>query len=264
MAMIGIKRYMTGEGHAAPMRVLRYKTLYCTEGNARVLVDEKLYQLSEQELLTITSGQYHQVQAVAGELLALDFTLDYFCKNDHDIELIFHNGLFCHFGMTEVITMGNVAYVNQLFSQLERELEERPYQYLLSAHALVELLLVEINRHKIASGAEIWKPDALFLRFLEAVRDNYPNSLTVADFALLLGTSESKLNELARLHTDKTAQHVIYSLTISEAKRLLHYEKLTIKDIAYRLGFNDPFYFSNFFKKHTALSPKAYKKMMLA
>jgi AraC-like DNA-binding protein len=29
--------------------------------------------------------------------------------------------------------------------------------------------------------------------------------------------------------------------------------------VAYKLGFNDPFYFSNFFKKHTQVSPKAYQ-----
>ncbi|WP_228409828.1 helix-turn-helix domain-containing protein [Chryseobacterium sp. T16E-39] len=73
-------------------------------------------------------------------------------------------------------------------------------------------------------------------------------------------TTESKLNEVSKLHTNKTAQNVIYSLIISEAKRLLLYEKLSIKEIAYQLGFNDPFYFSNFFKKHTQQSPKDYQK----
>jgi AraC-like DNA-binding protein len=54
---------------------------------------------------------------------------------------------------------------------------------------------------------------------------------------------------------------VVYSLLISEAKRLLIYrEDLSVKEMAYQLGFNDPFYFSNFFKKHTGLSPKAYKE----
>jgi AraC family transcriptional regulator, transcriptional activator of pobA len=52
----------------------------------------------------------------------------------------------------------------------------------------------------------------------------------------------------------------VYGLIVSEAKRLLTYESLTIKEVAYKLGFNDPFYFSNFFKKQTKLSPKSYKQ----
>ena len=45
----------------------------------------------------------------------------------------------------------------------------------------------------------------------------------------------------------------------SENKRLLIYQNLTVKEVAYQLGFNDPFYFSNFFKKHTHQSPKSYQ-----
>ena len=78
-------------------------------------------------------------------------------------------------------------------------------------------------------------------------------------FAETLQTTEGKLNEQSKIHTGKTAQNVIYGLITSEAKRLLTYEKLSVKAVAFELGFNDPFYFSNFFKKHSGISPKAYK-----
>jgi AraC-like DNA-binding protein len=119
---------------------------------------------------------------------------------------------------------------------------------------------VEINRCKIKQGGEIYKPDALFLKFLEAVRSNFSKNYTVKQIAVLLGTTETKLNELSKLHTGKTAQNVIYGLVASEAKRLFTYERLSVKEVAYELGFNDPFYFSNFFKKQTKLSPKLYKE----
>ena len=117
-----------------------------------------------------------------------------------------------------------------------------------------------INRAKVKRGDEIWKPDAPFLKFIEAVRNNFTHNYPLAQFAKMLGTTEIKLNELAKLHAGKTAQHVIYGLVTSEAKRLLTYEDLSVKEVAYHLGFNDPFYFSNFFKKQTKLSPKQYKE----
>jgi len=52
----------------------------------------------------------------------------------------------------------------------------------------------------------------------------------------------------------------MHGLIASEAKRLFMYEKLSVKEVAYELGFNDPFYFSNFFKKQTKQSPKTYKE----
>ncbi len=258
--MIEIKKYSNQSGHTEPRRVIRYTLFWCHHGNAEILIDENIFIMKTSQVVTITSGQFHQLKSVEGELTALEFTLDYFCKSDNDIELIFHNGLFCHFGMNEMITVQHPVFFTQTLNSIEKEIQEQPYQYLISTHSMVELLLVEINRSKIANGDEIWKPDALFLKFLESVRANFKNNFQVSHFADLLGTTEAKLNEVAKIHTNKTAQNVIYSLIISEAKRLLLYEKLTVKEIAYQLGFNDPFYFSNFFKKHTSHSPKEYQK----
>ncbi|WP_114822608.1 helix-turn-helix domain-containing protein [Chryseobacterium sp. KLBC 52] len=258
--MIKIRKYSNQAGYPEPRRVIRYTLFWCQSGNAEILIDENIFTLEAGQVVTITSGQFHQLKSVEGELTALEFTLDFFCKNDSDIELIFHNGLFCHFGMNEMITVQHPAFFTETLNAIEKEIQEQPYQYLISMHSMVELLLVEINRSKIANGDEIWKPDALFLKFLERVRDHFQDNYQVSHFADLLGTTEAKLNEVSKLHTNKTAQNVIYSLIISEAKRLLLYEKLTVKEIAYQLGFNDPFYFSNFFKKHTSRSPKDYQK----
>lgn len=238
---------------------MRYLLFWAARGEASLVVDEKEYRLQQHSLITVTSGQVHFFKRIEGEVLCLSFTLDFICKDDNDIELIFHNGLFCHFGQIEVIAMPRAGEVNAILAKIANELVIRPYQYLISVRSLIELLLVEINRVKVERGDEIWKPDALFLRFLEAVRDCRGVSLTVSEFATKLGTTKEKLDELARVHTGKTAQNVIYSLVISEAKRLLMYQDMSIKEIAYQLGFSDPFYFSNFFKKHSGQSPKAYK-----
>ncbi|MDR6527755.1 AraC-like DNA-binding protein [Chryseobacterium rhizosphaerae] len=258
--MIEIKKYSHQAGHPEPRRVIKYTLFWCQSGSAEILIDENIFILKAGQTITITSGQFHQLMMAEGELIVLEFTLDFFSKSDRDIELIFHNGLFCHFGMNEMISIQHPSFFTETLSRIEKEIEEKPYQYLISTHSLIELLLVEINRSKIANGDEIWKPDALFLKFLESVRNHFADNYPVSRFADLLGTTEAKLNEVSKLHTHKTAQNVIYSLVISEAKRLLLYEKLSVKEIAYQLGFNDPFYFSNFFKKHTSHSPKDYQK----
>ncbi|MEP6926732.1 MAG: AraC family transcriptional regulator, partial [Ginsengibacter sp.] len=178
----------------------------------------------------------------------------------NDIELIFHNGLFCHFAMNEVITISDSQTFSSHLQKIREELIQKPYQYETSVHSMIELLLIEINRNKIKEGEEIYKPDALFLKFLETIRANFKKNLSVKQISTALHTTESKLNELSKLHTGRTAQSVMHGLIASEAKRLFTYEKLSVKEVAYELGFNDPFYFSNFFKKHTKQSPKLYKE----
>ncbi|MEB2774382.1 helix-turn-helix domain-containing protein [Algoriphagus sp. D3-2-R+10] len=88
----------------------------------------------------------------------------------------------------------------------------------------------------------------------------FTSTCTLAQYAEKLKTTEQKLNDQAKTHTGKTAQMVVYGLIASEAKRLLIYENLSVKEIAFRLGFKDPFYFSNFFKKHIGVSPKVFRE----
>jgi AraC family transcriptional regulator, transcriptional activator of pobA len=257
--MIDIKCLDNTIDFISPRRVMKYVLVYCSGGTISMTVDGKDFNLKPGEVITITSGQFHAIHKAKGKGFVLEFTLDFFCKDDKDIELIFHNGLFCHFDMNEVIAVDK-SILEQQLKLIQEELATQPYQYLISIHSRIELILVAINRAKVKRGDEIWKPDALFLKFLEAVRNNFEHNYSVSQLATLLNTTELKLNELAKLHAGKTAQNVIYGLVASEAKRLLTYENLSIKEVAYQLGFNDPFYFSNFFKKQTKLSPKQYKE----
>lgn len=259
--MVDIKTFDKTTDLDNPRRIRKYVLVWCLSGSATLVVDENEFVLKSNTVITITSGQIHYFRhrkAAVGYVL--EFTYDFFCKNDNDIELIFHNSLFCHFAMNEVTPLGRSGLVGTELKQIEKELEHKPYQFMVSVHSRIELILVEINRAKIKLGGEIWKPDALFLKFLEATRANFKKNLSVRQIASLLHTTESKLNELSKLHTGRTAQSVMHGLTASEAKRLFMYEKLSVKEVAYELGFNDPFYFSNFFKKQTRQSPKAFKE----
>ena len=243
-----------------PRRIMKNVLIYCSKGNLNLIIDERKFELGDSELITITSGQVHHISGCSeAKGLVLEFTFDFFCKDHNDIELIFHNGLFCHFAMNEVIAV-DANFVSTQLKFIQQELIEQPYQYLISVHSRIKLILVSINRSKVDRGHEIWKPDALFLKFLEAVRNNFEKNYSLSQYAQLLNSTEVKLNEMARMHAGKTAQNVMHGLIVSEAKRLLTYGDLTIKEVAYKLGFNDPFYFSNFFKKQTKLSPKLYKE----
>jgi AraC-like DNA-binding protein len=258
--MIDIKSFSEYPDIDKPRRLVKYVLIWCSQGTATVAVDEKELVLKKHDVLTITSGQIHYFKKLdTADGFILEFTLSFFCKDDNDIELIFHNGLFCHFALNEVIAIQNHQMIKTQLMQIKEELLREPYQYLISIHSRIKLILVEINRAKVERGDEIWKPDALFLKFLELVRANFEHNYQLSQFAAMLNTTEAKLNEQSKLHTGKTAQNVIYGLIASEAKRLLTYQTLSVKEVAYKLGFNDPFYFSNFFKKHTLVSPKSYQ-----
>ncbi|HOY12312.1 MAG TPA: helix-turn-helix domain-containing protein [Saprospiraceae bacterium] len=242
------------------IRLKKYILIYCSEGSIAVEIDGTKFVIPSNHVITITSGQFHKYfPTTNGKGLILRFTYDFFCKNDIDIELIFENGLFCHFDRNEVIDVSIQPHIQSYLESIEEELHIQPYQHLISIHAKIALILVSINRAKIEHGDEIWKPNALFLKFLELIRAEFHHGQPVKYYAEKLTTTEAKLNELSKIHAGKTAQQIIFGLIISEAQRLFLYEELSVKETAFALGFTDPFYFSNFFKKHTKLSPHEYK-----
>ena len=205
---------------AEPQRVKKYLFIWCEAGKCDILVDHKLLTVQGKEVLTITSGQYHQFKEINGARgFVLDFTLDFICKTEKDIELIFQNSLFCHFDYNEVFSIPESAAnaIQQHLEIIKKELDEKPFQYLESVHSLIELLLIEDNRAKISGGGEIWRPEALFLRFLELVRNSFDRHPSLEEIAAELHTTTAKLNEQAKLHAGKTAQNVIHGLIISEA-----------------------------------------------
>lgn len=184
--MIDIKNLHTATELQKPRRVVKYVMLWCSSGSMTVIVDEEEFILLPNTVITITSGQVHFVKDLDKvEGFVLEFTYDFFCKDDNSLELIFHNGLFCHFAMNEVIALSESGAIANLLTEIKQDLAQKPYQYLFSIHSRIELILIEINRCKLKVGGEIYKPDALFLKFLEAVRTNFRMNFSAKQIAAL-------------------------------------------------------------------------------
>ena len=103
-------------------------------------------------------------------------------------------------------------------------------------------------------------------KFNKAMRQYFENGAlqteglpTVAAIAAQLKMSPHYLSDLLRQETGKPAIDHIHHYLISEAKSLLIGADLTVSEIAYRLGFENPPYFSRLFRKETGFSPVAYR-----
>jgi AraC-like DNA-binding protein len=86
---------------------------------------------------------------------------------------------------------------------------------------------------------------------------------TVNNMAVQLNLSPKYLSDLLKQETGKTALELIHLHVISEAKNLLVEGNLSISEIAYQLGFENPPYFSRLFKKEVGMSPKEFKNYIM-
>ena len=84
---------------------------------------------------------------------------------------------------------------------------------------------------------------------------------TVNYMAGELNLSPRYLSDLLKQETGKTAIELIHLFLISEAKNLLTGTDHSVSEIAYKLGFENPPYFSRLFKKETGMSPNQFKNL---
>jgi len=105
----------------------------------------------------------------------------------------------------------------------------------------------------------------LFMELLERQFpvDSLAHSLklkTANDFASQLGIHPNHLNRAVKDTTGKTLTEHISDRLIKEAKALLLNTNWSVSEIAYSLGFENPPYFNNFFKKQTRFTPNSLRK----
>jgi len=81
-----------------------------------------------------------------------------------------------------------------------------------------------------------------------------------SDYAGALKLSTPYLNEAVKTFTGFTVSYWIQKMIITEAKRLLYYTDLSIKEIAGELGYDDHAYFSRLFTISEKISPQGYRK----
>ena len=83
--------------------------------------------------------------------------------------------------------------------------------------------------------------------------------LKVNDYAKMLNVSAGHLSDLVKDHFGKTPSDLIQERMLLEIQRILLHSNDSIKEIANTLNFEDPSYFTRFFKKHTGQSPQDYR-----
>ncbi|MFT3934264.1 MAG: helix-turn-helix domain-containing protein [Chitinophagaceae bacterium] len=83
-----------------------------------------------------------------------------------------------------------------------------------------------------------------------------------SDYAEHLTVHINHLNAALHQVTGKSTTMHINDRLLKEAKSLLAHTGWAVADIAYSLGFEYASYFNNFFKKHTGVTPLAFRKTL--
>lgn len=124
-----------------------------------------------------------------------------------------------------------------------------------------QLIEIYLQQNGMMKMQESPSDQQLVNRFQSAVVSHYTESRKVEYYANLLCLSPKYFGSIIKEQTGIAASVWISRYVIAKAKTLLHYRKdLSIQQISYELGFQDPAAFTRYFKANAGLSPKKYRE----
>lgn len=238
--------------------------IWNVEESLDITVDKVPYQLSKNQIIFLT--EFHKVDGINLEKARmLRFNQPFYCIVNHDNEVGSKGLLF--FGATSLpIVSINESDLNdfemtwQIFCSEMRQ-QELLQKDMLQAILKRMLILCVRSLKKSTQLNKLDKSQADIIReFNYLVEGHYTQHHDVAFYAAKLNKSPKTLSNLFSLVSERKPLTIIHDRIMLHARRQIVYTKLSIKEIAYGLGFEDIQTFSRFFKNRQGISPIQYRE----
>ncbi|MBD1259291.1 AraC family transcriptional regulator [Maribacter polysiphoniae] len=244
-----------------PHRLNFYQLIVITKGRGIHEVDFETIAYAENTVIPVAMGQVQRFTnnpQLKG--YAVLFTPDFLIKEEQDYHYLYDYTIFnhainpqSHIANKEVLTL-----LQEMITEQQKGLlfDSGEYQ-----RNLLKNFLIQIERNK-RERVEIVCNDSLnlYMRFRKTLEENINYKIRVADICQKLNVTPKQINKALKLYTNTTAKQYIEDRVILEIKRLLVYSTLTIKEIAYEIGFDDPTNFTKYFKARVNTLPTDYQK----
>jgi len=222
------------------------------------------YQVQPHTLYFTTPHQVHLKErslGIQGQLLAFTEEFLTLCNDETLRQLpVIQNKLNKH---ALPLTAADEALLETLMLQIITEAgSTQPYRQ-TALQAYIKLFLVQLSRlydAAFTSDDTFDSGNTLFIRLTKLLDEHIDKCHQAADYADSLNITVGHLNAVTKQHTGKTISELLQERLVLEAKRLLFHSQLSVKEIAYRLNFEDAAYFNRVFKRLTGITPLEFRK----
>jgi len=238
----------------------------CVEGNFSHNIDFITYPLQAGRVYFIAPGQAHawNIKQYNKEYkgFLITFNEDFILNGNRALERELLK-LFDPLDTTPYIEF-NPSHFYDTFPTMS--LLEREYLKKMSNYALLRSLLESLLHYMAALKLEHHETvDFNFQRLVDVrkiIEIHYKHERHVEFYAREMDLSAKRLNEISRTLSGQTITQLIHRRLLLESKREIISQTKTIHVISDELGFENPSYFSRFFKKHEGVSPSVFLKEM--
>ncbi len=255
-----------------PCRFDGIMMLYCVKGNVKLSINLNEYEIADNSLIVCLPGNLLKVTEIPEDTDGLHYVMIAMSQN-------FASGLRIDFKKVlsegvallkdPVITLPEnvkelTAHYLSLMAELsgaELEMRDDALRSLMSSMLCVVagVWREKVEQLKDASLQSTTRSRMIFEQFIRLVSQYHTQHRNVGFYADKLCLTPKYLSKLIKNASGRSAPEWIDSYVILEAKNLLKYSDIAIKEIVYRLNFPNQSVFYKFFKARTGMTPSGYR-----
>lgn len=241
--------------------------IFILQGQAQVMHDFHEYHVAGRTLVFLSPGQVHTVLPGPGlDGTTVSFSQEFFDLRStppsvlYDFPFFFSADVAALLQMPEEDEDGLLPLVTMMQAEFDAALPGAAEVL----RSILHVFLIRVNRlySRVHPRQEATRAGQLVRQFHLAVEQRFRETTTVGGYAALLGVSANHLNDTVHEQTGRPAGEIIRQRRLLDAKRLLLHSDLSVSEIGYHLGFQDPSYFSRFFRRYAGAAPEAFREQI--
>lgn len=246
-----------------------YSIIWLQNGGGTAQVETEKYHYQPNTIFACTPYQpfmFTPQETTQG--VVINFHPNFFCIYKHHTEIACDGVLFNNVYEFPFIQINESEQENLqfIFNEMEKDIRQNSLATNEAILSYLKLFLINCSRIKKRNYPEVTlktpksKEYFVLQQLKKHIETHFKTLHSAKDYANLLHISPNALAKLVKSTYNKTPSNMIAERIIIEAKRELYLTNKTVEEIALELGYEDPFYFSRFFKKQTSISPAVYRK----
>lgn len=236
---------------------------FATTGSCCFLLDFKEYALAAPVIVMVFPGQVHQIvhcKNVSGWSIAFDPLLMH-PELAKTLECIFKAPL-------------SIDPTSTLYQELVQFLQLLSTMYAQASGSEQTAALQGLFTSILQWSAGKLKPScpcrsggsdrasAIELQFKSLLQEHYVKHKKPSFYSEQLNISTTHLGDTIKSMTGKSVTAHIQEISLLQAKRYLYNTDLSIKEICFLVGYDDPVHFGKLFKKHCLVTPMEFRKQI--
>jgi AraC-like DNA-binding protein len=246
--------------HPAPFRSVavgrilpEYQIVYISSGKGALRAAGQSWELGPGALFLVLPGLEHSYKpdpATGWHEYWVGFKGSYFKKLARE-GFLSPDRLFFNVGLHDYI----ITLFNRIFDEVRAQ---KPLYQMKACTAILGLITETLSGSRRQEQSDYSQKIVEKAKYL--MESNIYGALNLPNIAEQIGISTSRLNEIFKQYTSMTPYQYYIHIKIHKAEELLGLEDISVKEAAWRMGFEDQYYFSRLFKNKTGIAPSDWKK----